>query len=87
MNSIQKSVEEAVKSFRMGIIAQGSVALTLIVDAIIPLMEESASNITELDILIIKELLAAQERGDFNFVADILEYELPKSGLGKLLLG
>ena len=76
---------EVIESFRLGREGQGSAALSKAIDLIMLKMQQHAAELTQDDVVLINEVLAAQERGDYLFVADILEYKLPASTLGKVI--
>jgi hypothetical protein len=78
-------LSEVIESFRLGREGQGSTALAKVIDFMAPRMEQHAAELTQDDVALINEVLAAQERGDYLFVADILEYLLPTSILGKMI--
>lgn len=65
-------------SYRLGREGKGSEDLVRFVDALSGLVAElDASQMERLNCLF-AQIFAAQQRRDFVFVADILEYELPE---------
>jgi len=78
------NLAEVIESFRLGREGQGSVAFTKVIAYLMPRLEQHMAELTQADVSLLNEMSAAQERGDFLFVADMLEYLLPTSTLGKL---
>jgi hypothetical protein len=81
----QDYISEVIESFRLGREGQGSAVLTKLIDEFIPRMEQYAAELTENDVALFDTMFTAQQRGDYLFVADILEYLLPTSTLGKIV--
>jgi hypothetical protein len=75
------ALRRSAQSFRLGMEAEGSTHLAAFVDAVIELSAgEARIGAGELDALC-GQVVAAQERGDVLFVADLLEHELlPRLG-------
>ena len=78
-------LSEVIESFRLGREGQGSAALTKFIDFIMPRLEQYSAELTQDDIALLNKVIAAQDRSDYLFVADILEYLLPASALGKII--
>lgn len=81
----QQLLITAVESFRVGREAQGSEALMGLMDRLDPLLKHHAATLTSIDVALVNAIVKAQARGDFIYVADLLEYELPQCKLGELL--
>ena len=71
---LARSARAAAASFRLGMEAQGSEALTRVVDSLVPLLAEQPALADALNPLV-GALVAAQERGDPIGLADRLEHE------------
>ncbi|MFV2055951.1 MAG: hypothetical protein ACC707_05750 [Thiohalomonadales bacterium] len=76
---------EVIESFRLGREGQGSAALRNLINLILPTLEKHKAEIAQDDILLLSSIIAAQERGDYLYVADLLEYQFPRSIFGKLI--
>ena len=76
---------EVIESFRLGREGQGSAALAKLIDLLLPMLEQRKGEIVQDDIILLNNIITAQERGDYLYVADILEYLLPSSMLGKVM--
>jgi hypothetical protein len=74
---MKADLDRAVRCFREGALAAGSDALVRFIDGFSRVVA-GASNPRDRDVLarVLKALAEAQERGDFNYVADLLEFEL-----------
>lgn len=77
---MEEILKEAARQLRLGMEAAGSAALVTLIDELLKVMAApSKSPLSPKDLPILKELIAGQQRGDFLYVADLLEYEmLPK---------
>ena len=84
-NDCNRYLENIINSFRLGREAQGSAAMVEFIDCLTPKMTKFASDLSQDDIAIVNELISAQSRCDFLYIADILEYILPSSNLVKLV--
>jgi len=86
MSALHAEVEalriEAITAYRLGREAEGSDALVKYVDAIAPLLERSGLLLGADEAVLLQEVMAAQQRGDYLFVGDLLEYLLPATALG-----
>lgn len=82
---ISRYFSEVIESFRLGREGQGSAALARVIDYLMLGVEQYATELTEDDILLLNEIIAAQVRGDYLFVADLFEYRIPVSTLGKII--
>ena len=71
---LESVVKSTVTAFRCGMEAQASEGLVAIIDAL-PLVLNSAKEPAELRGIFV-EMLAAQERKDYNYLADLLEFRL-----------
>ncbi len=70
-------LEEAVRQLRLGMEAAGSASLVALIDELLKRMANpTASPLLQSDLPLLKDLIAGQNRGDFLYVADILEYEI-----------
>lgn len=79
------SLHEAIACFRLGMDSQGSAALVKFIDCLAPSLEANAGTLTAEDTGLLSGLFEAQSRQDYLYVADLLEYVLPKSGLADCL--
>jgi hypothetical protein len=75
----------AIDSFRLGMDAQGSNALLRFIDLLGILLQANPSVLGPAESMLLNTLLAAQARGDHLYIADLLQYELPGTDLGKAL--
>ena len=75
----------AIESFRVGREAQGCEALAAFMARLNLLINHHADALTEVDVALVNAIARAQARGDLIYVADLLEYELPRCELGQLL--
>lgn len=73
---------EAITAFRLGREGEGSAALVKYIDAIVPWMECNGALLGADEVALLNEIIAAQQRCDYLFVADLLEYLLPQTALG-----
>lgn len=78
-------LREAVIAFRLGIEGQGSDRLAKFIDCLLPMLQGATSGLGATETALLEALFAAQSRGDFLYVADLLEFELPNSGFGAFL--
>ena len=78
-------LSDIIDSFRLGKEAQGSATLVEFIDCLTPKMSTCVSDLSQDDITIVKELLSAQAKCDYLYVADILEYIFPSSSLAKIV--
>ena len=72
----------------MGAEGEGSHGLLEILNGISASLNEQNEhefNTNQEDISLLNKIIMAQERGDFIFVADLLEYELPRSVFWKIM--
>ena len=81
---MEKTIVEAVRQFRLGMEAAGSASLVALIDGMLKAMAvPSTSPLSAGELPILQEIIAGQQRGDFLYVADLLEYRLlPKLGEG-----
>ncbi len=75
---MHEALRRAVRDFRMGMDGSGSAALIEFVDAFS--REITAGRVKNAGELmpVLSEILAAQGRGDYLYVADLLEYEVAR---------
>lgn len=78
-------LREAVFAFRLGIEGQGGDRLAKFIDCLLPLLQGASSPLSQNEVALLDAVLAAQGRGDFLYVADLLEFELPRSGFGAFI--
>lgn len=77
MRAVLQPLARAVRSFRLGMEAQGNEACVALVDALLAaLAEPGRAPLADQLAPLLPELLAAQARGDCLRVADLLEHEL-----------
>ena len=81
----QQHRRDAVTSFRLGMYAQGSEALKQYIDCQLWhwVKTNKVESLTQHDTLLVNAILAAQQRDDYAYIADLLEYEIPQSNLVK----
>ena len=75
---------EAVEAFRLGKENQGSDALVKFMDCLASFLEDNSTLLGRDEEELLGEIIAAQHRGDYIFVADLLEYILPNTALGSV---
>lgn len=73
---------EAITAFRLGREGEGSDALVRYIDAIAPFLNQGAARLGADEAALLNEIIHAQQRGNYLFVADLLEYLLPQTALG-----
>lgn len=83
--SIDELWRSVVLSFRLGLEARAHHQMVALMDAMLPFMEANVGKMGPPEVALIKQLLAAQGRGDFLYLADLLEYELPRTALAAML--
>ena len=77
MNDALLPLQRAARSFRLGMEAQGNAAFVAFVDALLPELARPARAALAAALApLLPEVVAAQKRGDFLRVADLLEHEL-----------
>lgn len=75
-NPIQKA-QEAAQALRLGMEGQASAALTLCIDALLSRLQNQTLQVTQGNFLqVLEQIIAAQQRNDPIYLADLLEYEL-----------
>lgn len=72
----------AITAFRLGREGEGSAALVKFIDCLAPALERNSDLLGGDEATLLNEIMAAQQRGDYLFVADLLEYLLPATALG-----
>ena len=72
---------EAVEAFRLGMEGRGSDAMMRLMDCMAPLLESNAADFGANEAELLRLIVDAQQRGDYIFVADLLEYMVPESAL------
>ena len=77
----KENLREAISAFRLGIDAQGSAALVKFIDHLSRNMQENVSLFGEAESNVLTNIVEAQSRSDFIYVADLLEYVLPNTNL------
>ena len=80
----QQLCMSAIRAFRLGKEGEGSSALVQFIDRLAPMLESNSVAIGEDEAALLQEIVAAQQRGDYIFLADLLEYLLPQTTLGSL---
>lgn len=75
---VGKMCQQAARSFRLGEEAAGSGTLVRLVDAVGRLAARGDPRVPTL-VPVLEELLAAQRRGDFLRVADVLDFVLAEA--------
>ncbi len=73
---------EAIEAFRLGMEGKGSDAMMRLMDCMAPLLEINAAHLGADEAALLNLIADAQQRGDYIFVADLLEYMVPDSALG-----
>ncbi len=73
---------EAIEAFRLGMEGKGSDAMMRLMDCMAPLLENNAAHLGADEAELLNLIADAQQRGDYIFVADLLEYMVPDSALG-----
>ena len=76
---------KAIISFRVGMEGKGSAALVDFIDCLAPEMENNSSLVGAEEANLFEQIFSAQQRGDYIFLADLLEYVLPNTKLGPLM--
>ncbi len=72
---------EAVEAFRLGMEGKGSDAMMRLMDCMTPLLESNVTHLGANEMELLNLIAEAQQRGDYIFVADLLEYMVPDSAL------
>ena len=76
--------------FRIGAEGEGSRGLLEILSVIAATIETGKKTHIDIkpeDLSLFNNIVQAQERGDFIYVADLLEYELPSSSFWQVISG
>jgi hypothetical protein len=75
--SLPEELKAAAHAFRLGLEALGNERLAVSIDQLLAILQTGrlSAHTTSLT-AVLPELWAAQERGDFLYAADLLEYEL-----------
>jgi hypothetical protein len=77
MTHMVSELKQAVRQFRLGMDGGGSASLVALIDELLKSMTGSGSTPLGPQVLpLLKMIIAGQQRGDFLYVADILEYEI-----------
>jgi hypothetical protein len=86
MDNSEQQCLEALKAtasaFRLGMEAQASENLVELIDLLTPVVQNPVYPYREKMNTVLADLLCAQSRKDQLYVADLLEYELPKWLIG-----
>lgn len=88
MNNLKNTVNKTSELFRIGAEGEGSRGVLEILNAITSVLGGNSVQETIIekeDLVLLNTIAAAQQRGDFLHVADLLEYELPRSALWKII--
>ena len=83
-NNLLQSIHRASNLFRIGAEGEGSRTLLDILKTITDYVQDHSVQYALTDqksLALLNDIALAQERGDFLYVADLLEYELPESTL------
>jgi hypothetical protein len=72
---MNETLRSAVTFFRFGMEGTANAAFTKLLDGLSPYLARRPDKTDEL-VPVLREVLAAQSRGDYLYVADLLEYEL-----------
>ncbi len=78
-NNIQDYRAEAIRSFRLGMNGQASESLVKFIDCLTSALQKNAAALGSAETHLINAIFEAQSRGDYLYLADLLEYELPKT--------
>ena len=70
-------ISEIIQSYRLGVDREGNRALADFTEWLLPVLNEQSATLTEDDLNFVTELLTAQERTDYLYIADLLQYDLP----------
>ena len=74
---MEQTLKNAVRQFRLGMDGGGSATLVEFIDQLLKSMAHpETAPIGPRALPLLKEIIAGQQRGDFLYVADILEYEI-----------
>jgi len=84
-DNCRQYLSQAIISFRLGMDAEGSDNLMKFIDHFRQLFSPGRKYLSDYDAQLIKTIVSAQRRGDTIYLADLIEYEIPKSGFGKLI--
>lgn len=77
MRALLQPLERAARSFRLGMEAQGNEACVALIDALLAeIARPDQAHLAVALAPLLPEVVAAQGRGDFLRVADLLEHEL-----------
>lgn len=76
---------KVVTALRLGLAGDGGELMKQFIDALLPLLNENSDLLAEPEVAVINEIMQVQESGDFCYLADIMEYKLLKTNLGKLI--
>jgi len=77
---------KVITAFRLGKEGEGCDAMVKFMDCLQQILNDNIELLGSDEAILIKELLAAQRRGDYIFVADLLEYLLPTTVIGKVIV-
>jgi hypothetical protein len=74
---VAEILRTSVRQFRLGMEGAGSASLVKLVDALLNLLAApERSQLSTRLLPLLKDIIAAQQRGDYLYIADILEYEI-----------
>ena len=80
-----KQLSKSIESFRLGMDAAGNSALTAFIDRISQQLSNDVALCGQQEIELINEIVNAQMRGDYIYIADLLEYRLKETKLSKVV--
>ena len=75
MKEILDGIGRAVRGYRLGMEGEGSRAMVEVIDGIMKNVESGALKSQDL-VSQLQRVMQAQARGDYLYVADVLEYEI-----------
>jgi hypothetical protein len=74
--TLERAAAELVRAFRLGMEGDGNAALARFVDGLVALFASAPPAADDPLLPLLSEILAAQERGDYLGVADLIQHRL-----------
>ncbi|WP_455203700.1 hypothetical protein [Kaarinaea lacus] len=88
MSKLAGNITKTANMFRIGAEGEGSRGLLEILSVIAATIETGKKTHIDIkpeDLSLFNKIVQAQERGDFIYVADLLEYKLPSSSFWQVI--
>lgn len=75
---MKANLEAAIRHYRLGEISAGSDAMVKFIDQFQVVVTKLATDPNDQKVLsnVLEAILAAQQRGDYNYAADLLQYQI-----------